>query len=106
MHKKPLPPSYIPAHTAIPGTRGPAPSPAEQLSTYLGRAVELIQKSPFAHDARRVVAPPTTGVRGKAWLEAGEVEYGVERVETGYADGYPVLLANEGESGSPAMDGR
>ncbi|KAI5451183.1 hypothetical protein NCC49_002059 [Naganishia albida] len=95
MHKKPLPPSYIPTYIAIPGSQGPIPSPAEQLSTYLGRAVEFIQKSPFEEDVRKLVAPPTISTRGKGWLQAEDVEYGVERAETGYADGYPVLIANE-----------
>lgn len=105
MHKKPLPPSYIPTYIAIPGSQGPIPSPAEQLSTYLGRAVEFIQKSPFEEDVRKLVAPPTISTRGKGWLQAEDVEYGVERAETGYADGYPVLIANESEF-PPALLGR
>lgn len=97
MHKKPLPPSYIPTYTPIPGTaeETSVPSPSEQLSSYLARSVQFIQKSPFEEDVRRVFAPPKTPAAGKDWLEPGEVEYGV--VETGYADGYPVLLANEGK---------
>lgn len=108
MHKKPLPPSYIPTYTPIPGTpvdqTTAFPSPSDQLTTYLGRPVEFIQKSPFLEDVRRVVAPPVppaSGVR-KEWLTPGDLEYGVGQrggrgVETGYADGFPVLLANEGE---------
>lgn len=107
MHKKPLPLSYIPTYTPIPGTNVDLtsfPSPWEQMSTYLGRSVQLIQKSPFEEDVRRVVAPPTTPTAGKDWLEPGEVEYGA--VETGYADGFPVLLANEGGSYSvPRVEG-
>jgi uncharacterized protein YcbX len=101
MHKKPLPPSYIPTYTAIPSSDPElptCPSPSAQLSQYLGRSVEFIQKSPFEEDVRSLVAPPVSKAmkeRGRdgEWLVAGELEY--ERGETGFADGYPVLLANE-----------
>jgi hypothetical protein len=57
-------------------------------------------KSPFPEDVRRLVAPPVTpGMRGEEWLTDGDVDYADKRgAETGFADGYPVLLASEGTS--------
>ncbi|KAJ9115884.1 hypothetical protein QFC22_005027 [Naganishia vaughanmartiniae] len=112
MHKKPLPPSYLPAYIPIPGTVLPDtffPSPDEQLSIYFSKPVQFIQKSPFIEDIRTLVPPPVSKemkVKGQEgdWLTTDDLEYGIAKingvmqergVETGYADGYPVLLANE-----------
>ncbi|KAJ9107731.1 hypothetical protein QFC21_001191 [Naganishia friedmannii] len=112
MHKKLLPPSYLPAFIPIPGTisaDGFFPSPDEQLSTYFSKPVQFIQKSPFIEDIR-TLAPPPVSKEMKAndqngdWLTTDDLEYGLAKIngvkqergaETGYADGYPVLLANE-----------
>lgn len=114
MHKKPLPPSYLPTYIPIPGTNLADdffPSPDEQLSTYFAKPVQFIQKSPFVEDIRTLAPPPVTkemkanGQEGD-WLTMDDLEYGFKKIngvkqergaETGYADGYPVLIANEGE---------
>lgn len=99
MHKKPLPSAYIPPHIPLTSSE-PDLSPSAQLSTYLSRPVQFIMKSPFAEDVRPLVAPPvTSGMRGEEWLTEGDVDYADKRgAETGFADGYPVLLASEGMS--------
>ncbi|KAJ9108595.1 hypothetical protein QFC19_002311 [Naganishia cerealis] len=112
MHKKPLPPSFLPSYTSIPGTFPEddlCPSPDEQLSTYFGKPVQFIRKSPFIEDIRTLAPPPVTKAmkengQGHEWLKSEDLEYGFSKingvkqergVETGFADGYPVLLANE-----------
>lgn len=100
MHKRALPAAYVPPHIPFITSADPNLTPSAQLSTYLSRPVQFIQKSPFEEDVRRLLAPPVAkGVLEGEWLTERDVEYAGRRgAETGFADGYPVLLANEGMS--------
>ncbi|GHJ90111.1 hypothetical protein NliqN6_6513 [Naganishia liquefaciens] len=92
MHKKPLPAAFVPPHVPFVASVDPNLTPSAQLSTYLSRPVQFIQKSPFEEDKRPLVPPPGS----PDWLVGGDVEYAEKRgAETGFADGYPVLLASE-----------
>lgn len=93
----------------------PTPSPSEQLSTYLRTPVQLIRTSPLKADQRKCEVPP--GLKeAEEWVEGvarmREVGKGVGRTDgagveeeedvvTGFADGYPLLIANEGKSQNP-----
>jgi hypothetical protein len=101
-----IPPSLlVPACTINSTDLNPTPSPSEQLSTYLKTSVQLIRTSPLKEDRRKCEVPPGIG-EAEEWVEgldrlrqSGVVnEEGEEEdVVTGYADGYPLLIANEGE---------
>jgi uncharacterized protein YcbX len=72
-------------------------SPSEQISRFLGIDVQLVQVSPFKSDERVCEAPPGDGEKAE-WEEQAQVDKARGEVVTGFADGYPLLIANEGES--------
>ena len=94
MHGHTLPPALIP-----PALHSPSMSPSEQISRFLGIDVQLVQVSPFKTDERVCEAPPGDGEKAE-WEEQTQVDKakGDGEVVTGFADGYPLLIANEGKS--------
>jgi hypothetical protein len=94
MHSHTLPPALI-----SPALHSPSVSPSEQISRFLGIDVQLVQVSPFKSDERVCEAPPGDGEKA-GWEEQVQVDKvkGEGEVVTGFADGYPLLIANEGES--------
>jgi hypothetical protein len=63
----------------------------------LGIDVQLVQVSPFKTDERVCDPPPGVGEKAE-WEEQAQVDKAKGEVVTGFADGYPLLIANEGES--------
>jgi hypothetical protein len=92
MHGHTLPPALIP-----PALHSPSKSPSEQISRFLGIDVQLVQVSPFKTDKRVCEPPPGDGEKAE-WEEQAQVDKAKGEVVTGFADGYPLLIANEGES--------
>lgn len=98
MHGHTLPPALIP-----PAFHSPSMSPSEQISRFLGIDVQLVQVSPFKTDERVCRPPPGVGEKAEWEEEVQEDKVkGEGEVVTGFADGYPLLIANEGEF--PARD--
>jgi uncharacterized protein YcbX len=77
-------------------------SPSEQISRFLGIDVQLVQVSPFKTDERVCEAPPGQGEKAE-WEEQAQVNRGKNEVVTGFADGYPLLIANEGKFVFPGL---
>lgn len=92
MHGHTLPPALIP-----PALHSPSKSPSEQISRFLGIDVQLVQVSPLKTDERVCDPPPGDGEKAE-WEEQAQVDKARGEVITGFADGYPLLIANEGES--------
>lgn len=91
MHGMTLPPSVVPL--AVDVDAG-GPSPSEQWSTYLGTRVRFCQVATERFSVRSIEGPVP---------EPHEIAYKTEEMQTGFADGYPMLVATEGEHASAAM---
>jgi uncharacterized protein YcbX len=95
MHDKPLPASLLPPTTPLTSTASNSSLTADdQLSQFLKMDVQFIQVSPWLEDKRICEAPPgrPEEVEWNRHLVKKEVD-----LTTGFADGYPILIANEGE---------
>lgn len=87
MHGMTLPPSVVPQ-----ALDAASPSPSAQWSTYLGTHVRFVQTAATLDPSRfkpRSLEGPVP--------ESQEIAYGVDEMQTGFADGYPMLIATEGE---------
>ena len=92
MHGHTLPPALL-----VPALHSPSTSPSAQISRFLGIDVQLVRVSPIKEDVRRCDAPPGEGEKTE-WEEESLRLGASGEVTTGFADGYPLLIANEGES--------